>query len=329
MSTPNSLHALLRSTLVWDNHGCMPLRTDTSFLPQLERYRRSGVSVVSLNIGYGTMPWHEHLKVLSSMRQWIAQRPESYCLVATVEDVKRARADGKLGIVFDIEGMVPMQDDPNLMQTFYELGVRWMLIAYNRNNKAGAGCLDEDTGLTDTGRAILDEMQRVGMVLCLSHAGRRTVAEALEYARGPVIFSHSNPFGDHEHPRNVPDELIRACAERGGVFGLSGVGSFLGTHTHVVERFLRQLRYVIDLVGPEHVGISLDYVFDLSEMEAHVQAHPELYAPGTRTGAARGAVAPEAISEIAEALAADNLTDDQIRAILGENWLRIATQVWR
>src|SRR5690606_12704364 len=119
----------------------------------------------------------------------------------------------------DIEGMCPVLEDVSLVQTFYELGVRWMLIAYNRNNAAGGGCLDTDDGLTARGRAIIDEMERVGMVLCLSHAGPRTVADALEYSRNPVIFSHSNPYGDTPHPRNVSDDLIRACARKGGVIG--------------------------------------------------------------------------------------------------------------
>jgi membrane dipeptidase len=320
---------LLRSAIVWDNHGCMPLRADASFLPQLERYRKAGVTVASINIGFGEMSWEEHLKVLSFMRRWIAQRPGNYRLISTVEDVHRARADGQLGVVFDIEGMVPVQEHLSLVQTFHELGVRWMLIAYNRNNKAGGGCLDEDSGLTDIGRAIIDEMQRVGMVLCLSHAGARTVAEALEYARGPVIFSHSNPCADHPHPRNISDEVMRACAAKGGVIGLSGVGSFLGTHEAVVERLLRQLRYVIDLVGPEHVGLGLDYVFDVTELEELLRSNPKLFAPGTRSGVAREAVGPEATSAIAEGLVRDGLTDTQIRGILGENWLRIATRVWR
>jgi membrane dipeptidase len=90
---------------------------------------------------------------------------------------------------------------------------------------------------------------------------------------------------------------------------------------------LYQLRYVIDLIGAEHVGLSLDYVFDQSDLEQSVRLHPELYAPGTDPGAPT--VEPEAMGEIAEGLAHDNLTDAQIRGILGENWLRIATQVWR
>ena len=103
---PTSPHtqALLRSSLVWDNHGCMPLRADASFLPQLQRYRDAGVDVVSLNVGFADISWIEHVRVLSFMRHWISQRPESYSLVSNVEDISRCKSSGKLGIVFDIEG---------------------------------------------------------------------------------------------------------------------------------------------------------------------------------------------------------------------------------
>jgi membrane dipeptidase len=323
--------ALLRSAVVWDNHGCMPLRADASFLPQLERYRASGVNVVSLNVGFADMSWADHVKVLSFMRQWIAQRPDRYRLVSTVEDVRRCKSEGTLGVFFDIEGMCPVQDDLSFVQTFYELGVRWMLIAYNRNNKAGAGCLDADTGLTAIGRAIIDEMERVGMVLCLSHTGARTAAEALDYARKPVIFSHSNPNAITAHPRNISDELMRACARKGGVIGINGIGKFLGANQdNVVDQVLRHLRYAIDLVGAEHVGLGLDYVFDRAELEEYYRENPSLFPPGLNNAAAGLAmVEPEAIGAITEGLLRDNLTDANIRGILGGNWLRIAAQVWR
>lgn len=317
---------LLRSAVMWDNHACMPLRADARFLPQLERYREAGVSVVSLNVGFADMSWAEHVCILSFMRQWIALRPHTYRLLSTIEDVRRCKAEGKLGIVFDIEGMCPVQSDLSLVQTFYELGVRWMLIAYNRNNAAGGGCLDADCGLTAVGRAIIDEMERVGMVLCLSHAGALTAAEALEYSRNPVIFSHSNPYGDTPHARNISDKLMRACARKGGVIGLSGIGPFLGANVNLVEHLLRQVRYVIDRVGAEHVGLGLDYVFDRTEVEEYVRLNPTLFPPGMDTA---GMVEPEAMGAIAEGLARDNLTDAQIQGILGENWLRIATRVWR
>jgi membrane dipeptidase len=321
--------ALLRSAIVWDNHGCLPLRADSSFLPQLERYRGAGVNVVSLNVGFANMSWAEHMTILCFMRQWIALRPATYRLVSTVEDIGRCKSEGKLGIVFDIEGMGPVRDDPSLVQAFYELGVRWMLIAYNRNNVAGGGCLDVDGGLTAVGRAVIDEMERVGMVLCLTHCGARTAADALEYSRHPVIFSHSNPYGDTAHPRNVSDDLMLACAAKGGVIGLTGIGPFLGASVNLVERLLRQLRYAVDLIGAEHVGLSLDYTFDRTELEGYMRLNPTLFPPGMGTAEDLGMVEPEAMGAIAEGLVRENLTDAQIRGILGENWLRVARQVWR
>ena len=317
---------LLRSATVWDNHGCMPLRLEETFLPQLERYRAAGITVASINVGYAEIPWAEHIRMLSFMRRWVARHPDAYRLIATIDDIHRCKSDGKLGVVFDVEGMCPVQHDLSLVQTFYELGVRWMLVAYNRNNQAGGGCLDVDGGLTAVGRAIIDEMERVGMVLCLSHTGARTAAEALEYARNPVIFSHSNPYAVTPHPRNISDDLMRACARRGGVVGLSGLGQLVGAREHLVEQLLRQLHYVIDLIGAEHVGLALDYTFDQQELVDYVRANPALFPPGMD---ATEMIEPEAFHLIAEGLARANLTDAQIRGVLGENWLRVATRVWK
>ena len=183
--------ALLRSAIVWDNHGCMPLRADATFLPQLERYRQSGVNLVSLNVGDSNVPLFEHLRVLSIMRQWLATHSDSYRLVATVADIKRCKEEGKLGIVFDVEGMFPVQDDPSFVQTLYELGVRWMLIAYNHNNKAGGGCLDVDTGLTVIGRTIIDEMQRVGRRLMPESRGAHALPPKHWTTSAARPFSHT------------------------------------------------------------------------------------------------------------------------------------------
>ena len=193
----------------------------------------------------------------------------------------------------------------------------------------GGGCLDVDGGLTQIGRSIIDEMERVGMVLCLSHAGARTASEALEYANNPPIFSHSNPAGDVAHARNISDDLMRACARKGGVVGLTGFGPFLGTNVSLVPRLLRQLQYVIDLVGPEHVGLGLDFVFDSDELDDYVRQNPTLFPADIPVGGGLGMVGPEAMGSIAEGLARSSLTDAQIRGVLGENWLRIATAVWR
>lgn len=321
--------ALLTSSIVWDNHGCMPLRMDASFLPQLQRYRDAGVTTASLNVGCAEMSLTEHVRVLSFMRRWIAQRPESYRLVVRAEDVERCKRHGTLGITFDIEGMYPVQNDLSMVQTFYELGVRWMLVAYNRNNKAGGGCQDEDTGLTAVGRQIIDEMERVGMVLCCSHAGYRTARAALEYAKKPVIFSHSNPRALWDHPRNIPDDLIKLCGRTGGVVNLSGIGIFLGENDNSTEALVRHIDYVVQLIGAEHVGLGLDYVFDQEELDADIRSHPETYPTEIGYTAGINMVEPERVPLIVEALLQRGYTDTAVQGILGHNNLRIARQVWR
>lgn len=310
----------------WDNHACMPLKADGAFLPQLARHRAAGFNIVSINVGMADISLLEHMRILSFMRQWIGQHGDDYRLIHSVDDVRRCREDGKLGITFDVEGMKVIQRDPSFVQTFYELGVRWMLIAYNLNNEAGGGCLDQDCGLQPAGRAIIDEMERVGMVLCLSHAGPRTAREALEYATNPVVISHSNPDADTPHARNVSDDLMRACAATGGVIGLNGFETFLGGGANLVDSLLRQLNYVIDLVGPDHVGLSLDYCFDTSDFQEDVRRNPHLYPKDVATSRM---IAPEALPEIAEGLARGNLSDSAINGILGDNWLRVAAQVWK
>ncbi|BBE34192.1 dipeptidase [Sphingosinicella microcystinivorans] len=319
---------ILQSAIVWDNHACVPLRRDEVFLPELERFRSAGATIVSLNVGYADQPWISHIEILTWLRHWVVHQ-EGVRLVSTIADIAACKRDGVLGIVFDVEGMDPVVDRPELIGTFYDLGVRWMLVAYNRANGAGAGCLDDDTGLTARGRAIIDEMERVGMALCVSHTGHRTAREALDYARGPVIFSHSNPHGAFAHPRNIPDDLIVACATKGGVVGLTGFGPFLGVADNLVDELLRHIRYVVDLVGPDHVGLGLDYVFDEAEFAGFVAQNPNLFPADLATSNRIQMVAPEAIGEIADGLARVGLTDDQVRGVLGENWLRVASQVWK
>ncbi len=250
-------------------------------------------------------------------------------LVSTIADIDACKRDGVLGITFDVEGMDPVVDRPELIRTFYELGVRWMLVAYNLANGAGAGCLDDDAGLTAQGRSIIDEMELVGMVLCVSHTGHRTAREAMDYARGPVIFSHSNPYSAFAHPRNIPDDLIVACAAKGGVVGLTGFGPFLGVTDNLVDGLMRHIRYMVDLVGPDHVGLGLDYVFDEAEFAGFVAGNPNLFPADLAAQSHIPMVPPESLGEIADRLADTDLTDDQIRGILGGNWRRVAAQVWK
>ncbi len=321
---------LLSETLAWDNHACMPLRAgDETFLPQIERARAAGFDVVSVNIGFGEQSPQEHEAMLVWFVSWFQARADRYRLIAKPGDILLARQEGKLGVFFDVEGASGIGDDLRRIARYYELGVRWMLIAYNRQNLAGSGVYDElDGGLTPFGRSMIGEMNRVGMTVCCSHTGERTAREALEASQQPVIFSHSNCAVIHPHPRNISDDLIRACAAQGGVVGINGIGDFLcAPGVDLVEAYMRHLDHAVQLVGPEHVGISLDYVYDQQELLDYLTKMKHTFPHGTRSEIRL--VAPEALPSIVSRLIKMGYADADLALILGGNWLRIAEANWR
>jgi membrane dipeptidase len=270
--------------------------------------------------------------MLAHLRHWIAQRPEQYLLVQSAGDVQQAKNSGRLGIFFDIEGAGAIDDQLSMIGLYYDLGVRWMSIAYNLNNRVGGGCMDEDRGLTEFGAKAVDEMARVGMVTCCSHTGQRTVLDVIDHSRNPVIFSHSNPRALRDHPRNISDEAIRKCAAKGGVVGINGVGVFLGENDTRSETFARNVDYVARLAGIDHVAIGLDYVYDNSEVLEYMRKAPQLFGADAQAqlqGAGCDFVPPEQIPEIADCLRAMGYVESDLARVLGLNLLRIARTVWK
>jgi membrane dipeptidase len=325
-----SARRLIDAVPVWDHHACMPLRpNDPSFLPQLARHKAAGFDAVTLNVGFGEQGPEQHLRMLAALRHWVLMRPDEYLLLLQPEDVERARRTGRLAVGFDIEGANAIGDQLSLIQMYYDLGVRWMLLAYNVPNRVGGGCQGDDDGLTDFGRAVVAEMERVGMQVCLSHTGHRTARDVLAIATKPVIFSHSNCAALHAHPRNIPDDLIRQCAARGGVVGINGVGIFLGRNDIASETYARHVDHVVQLVGPAHVAVALDYVFDLNELEEQVQKMRATFPPGLGYELGARFVAPEQLEQIVGVLQGWGYRDEDLAALLGGNLLRLARTVWK
>lgn len=331
MSGRAYIRELIGDALLWDNHACMPLRpTDQSFLPQLERVHAAGVDAITLNVGCSGQGIDDHVRMLGSFRHWIDAQTDKYTILRDARDVDRAKAEDKLGICFDIEGMDALGGQSDLVEIYYTLGVRWMLVTYNLANSAGGGCMTEpDEGLTEFGRTVVAEMNRVGMVPCGSHTGYRTARELIDASSGPVIFSHSNPRAMWDHPRNIPDDLIQACAKRGGVIGINGIGIFLGENDSRITTFADHVEHALALVGDDHVGIALDYVFDDEEVAQFAAANPEMFPASAGYGAGMAMIAPWQFGEIVEELTRRGIGANSLRKLLGENHLRIAREVWR
>ena len=316
--------------VVWDNHACLPLRSaDDAWLPAIDRHRQSGVDVVSLNVGYGEQGPDQHLAALERYRHWYGARPDRYVLAGSAADIRKAKAEGKLAVLFDIEGMNALNGQPERVAEYYGLGVRWMLIAYNHANPAGGGCLDEDSGLSELGRAAIAEMERAGMLLCCSHTGWRTAMQAIEVSRAPVILSHSNAHALWPHPRNAPDELMIACARTGGVVGINGIGPFLGEEPASAMGMIRHIEHALSVAGEDHVAIGLDYSFDQASTRAYLARMSEDARSKLRLDGELTMAPPETFPELAQLMLDRGHSPEVVRKVLGENLLRLAEQVWR
>ncbi len=316
------------ATIIWDAHACFPLRFDAD-LSDLQRYKQAGIHYTSINVGMDYNSIEEVLRVIANFRYWIAQHASDYILVQSTADISDAVANNKMALSFDLEGSVPLMNDLHMVSCFYNLGVKQMLLAYNADNSAAGGCWGKDNlGLSHFGCELVQEMNRVGMVLDLSHMSVAASFDAIDISTQPVVFSHSNPKSLADHPRNITDEQIEACAKTGGVIGINGIGRFLGNNDTSTQRVVEHIDYVVNLVGDEHVGIGLDYQIDIDELLAYKKAHPEIYPPEDSAVEPRY-VAPEQFPEIIVELRARHYSEIAIANIMGENFLRIAKQVWQ
>ena len=320
---------LYADAFVWDAHAGFESWPSTD-LRNLGTWKNAGVDFLSVNVGYDLQRWTDTVRVLAAFRRWF-EASDEYALAGCVADVRAARAAGQMAVAFDLEGMNVLDGSLDLLRLVHALGVRQILFAYNRNSVAGGGCHDEDSGLTDFGRAAVEEMNALGILVDCSHCGYRTTMEAMELSSAPVIFSHSNPRALRDHERNIRDEQVLACAATGGVVGVNGIGLFLGEDDIGTSTMADHVEYLLDLVGPKHVGIGLDYFFE-SEIDASFQetfaGNEDFWPREQYPGGEIRCAAPSQLRELAAELLRRGRSGPDIRAVLGGNFLRVAEAVW-
>jgi membrane dipeptidase len=316
------------TSLLWDQHLCLPLQPDTEVAP-LDRYQRPGGALVSVNAGYSPHCLDDTLVLLRHYREAVTARP-GLELAVTVDDVAAITSDGGVAVVFDLEDSRPLDDDLDNLAVLAALGVRTLLPTYNHANRAGSGCLDaDDAGLTAWGRSIVKALNEVGIVPDGSHCSARTGLDMCETSTGPMVYSHSCMKAIWDHPRNISDDQARACAGTGGVVGITGVGIFLGPNTPTLDAMTRHLEYAVDLVGIDHVGISSDFSFDYQDFVAELTRNPHMFDDSyTRWGPIQW-MPPETLLTIGEHLSGRGWSGTEIRAVLGGNFRRVAETAWR
>ncbi len=308
-------------TLDWGELRAWQRQPDAFGAAEFRRLVDSGVNVfhpaVEPNAAdpyAGALRWAEDWNAL------LASQSRYLLSVRSAADLDRARAEARVGIVIGFQSSEHFRtvEDVGL---FYDLGQRVSQLTYNGWSRLGSGCKQPaDLGLTDFGRRVVAEMDRVGMAIDVSHCGERTTLEAVEAARRPVLVTHANCRALAPHPRNKSDAAIRALARRGGVMGLTAVRAFVNpSGAATLERLLDHYRHVARLVGVEHVGIGSDCDLDPRDV---------------RTGAVKlaydidGLSHPRRVFDLAEGLLRRGFGERDVELVLGGNFRRVLREIW-
>ncbi|PLS22625.1 membrane dipeptidase [Neptunicoccus cionae] len=225
--------------------------------------RAGGVDAVHVTITYHET-FRETVLVIEQWNRWFEQFPDLIFQGRTADDVRRAREIGRTAIFFGSQNPSCIEDDIGLVEVLHTLGLRFMQLTYNNQSLLASGCYeDDDTGLTRMGRQVVAEMNRVGMVVDMSHSGERSTFDAIEHSTRPITISHANPSSWHPALRNKSDDLLRALGESGGFLGLSIYPHHLKDASQCsLQSWCDMAALAVDLVGPELVGIGTDLCQD-------------------------------------------------------------------
>jgi membrane dipeptidase len=298
-----------------------------------QRFLDSGINAI--NFGNGANTYEESIRLFADWNSFIAQYPDWLLRIGSAADFERAKSSRHYGILFGIQNAAHFRR-PEDVDTFYGLGQRVSQLTYNFRNLVGNGAFEpHDDGISEFGATIVERMNRVGMAVDCGHAGDRTMLDAFEISKRPVIISHGNCRAlNPGHPRCVTDGAIQKMAKTGGVMGINFISFMVKDHEPTtVDDAIDHIDHVAGLVGIEHVGIGSDF-----GLESNDFGPPEVLANILQRADKRYRVHKrEAVADLAgekrmyvltEALIRRKYTDEHIRLILGENWRRALESIW-
>ncbi len=295
--------------------------------------REGGVDAIHVTIAYHES-FREAVLNVSQWNRWFEQYPDLIMRGATGDDVRRAVETGRTAVFFGFQNPSPMEDDIGLIKVWHQLGIRFMQLTYNNQSLLATGCYEEDdTGLTRFGRQAVAEMNRVGMVVDMSHSGDRSTLEAIEHSTRPIAITHANPEWWHPALRNKSDEVLRALTEAGGMLGFSMYPHHLKDGTDcTLASFCEMIAEAAQRYGVQHLGIGSDLCQDQPDsvvtwMRNGRWSKEMDYGEGSAAQAGFPAqpdwfVDNRDMSNLSAGLLAVGFAQAEVDAIMGGNWLR-------
>ncbi|MBL8267288.1 dipeptidase [Steroidobacter sp.] len=307
--------------------------------------KQSGVSAVNLTIGgvgNGPRMYEQALESLAYYEGEITAHPDVLMKVRSCREIREAKAKGGLGLIFGFQDTSMLEGDLERLSLFRNLGVRIVQLTYNRRNLMGDGCLEPaNSGLSTLGREAIAEINRLKLLLDLSHAGARTIAEGIAAARAPLAITHTGCRALVDVPRNTHDSELKALANRGGVVGIYFMPFLRQSGQQHAADLIRHLEHAVNVCGEDHVGLGTDGVISGATLDVAYGEHQrKFYEERRQAGIAAPGEAADVFNLIPEyndplrllTLAGDlsrrGWPEGRIEKILGRNFARLFEAVW-
>jgi membrane dipeptidase len=307
---------------------------------------RSGITAVNATLSHITHTLSAFEDAVRNFAYWereFAAHPDVLMKIRSVADIKEAKRTRRLGIIAGFQDGTAFDDRADGVDVFYHLGLRVVQLTYNGRNLLADGCVEPaDAGLSRLGRACIERMNALGILIDLSHVGLRSSWDALKASKQPVAITHSGARAIANHDRNKPDDLLKAVADKGGVVGAYMIVYLREQGQPRLDDFMRHLDHLIRVCGEDHVGIGSDLSTTplaltdeyRAQWRHSVQLRRQLgigakgesedvyaYIPELNT--------PRRLDLLAAAMSRAGHPDKRIEKILGGNWMRLLGEVWR
>lgn len=315
---------------------------------EIEDVSESGLTAVNLTVGaVGTMaPLQAFEKIVRDISRWEQQIDIHTDVLARVRapaDITAARSAGRTGLIYGLQDGVAFEDDPGRLDALHQLGIRVIQPTYNRRNLLGDGCMEPaDAGLSRSGHAAIERMNELGILVDLSHCGRRTAHDAIGASEKPVCFTHTGCQALADHPRHRTDAEIRAVADSGGVTGIYIMPYLSKGKQPTAQDVVAHIEHALDVAGEDHVSLGTDGTVSPTDLTPEFIEHFRettrrrkelgIAAPyETETGYlfANDLNTPRRFETLANLLLSRGHSETRVEKILGKNLLRVFGDTWR
>ena len=265
---------------------------------------------------------------------WFRDHGDLIVKARTAADIRQAKADGRTAIILGFQNTSAFEDRLGAVELFKDAGVGIAQLTYNTQNFAGSGCYESrDSGLSDWGRELVAEMNRVGMLIDLSHVGSRTSDDTIRESSKPVAYTHCCPSALKPHPRNKSDAELRFIADKGGMIGVTMFPAFLARGADsTVDDYVQAMEHVISVAGEDSVAYGTDFTQghgrDFFDWITSDKGDARSLIQFGEIPSLEGIETIGDTPNLAQAMERASWSEARIRKAMGENWLRFLAEVW-